>query len=359
MWVTHVCCCQCARVPSSKVPDRCHSRSHAPFRIAMAVVDAGAAARKFDQLITTSHDDVLSLTPYADPTVLEPDADTLSVDMVIALLEPFAPKLKTRPANKKCVKGFVSVVRGCAFPEEFSLQKLADIWKNGCTPEALAALPQCIRPVGLTSQDTMQIIAVEEADGLYTILLHFLLNEPLTKGEVTGMSPGDLLTVPFRPDTWGAKKAFQRMLQSTQGWRLLFAKVGARADKDDSVSYTKVSLLKLQLSGPFHAGPISAILPKSVPHTFHSQAEKLFSDVIYRRLGDMQVYMCNVAMWMRHAASMVLNITLGMEWRAAPRNKSSRVCAQTALRGDGAHQAPTGVQAGAADWKPGCVQWLM
>ena len=241
----------------------------------MAVVDAGAAARKFDQLITTSHDDVLSLTPYADPTVLEPDADTLSVDMVIALLEPFAPKLKTRPANKKCVKGFVSVVRGCAFPEEFSLQKLADIWKNGCTPEALAALPQCIRPVGLTSQDTMQIIAVEEADGLYTILLHFLLNEPLTKGEVTGMSPGDLLTVPFRPDTWGAKKAFQRMLQSTQGWRLLFAKVGARADKDDSVSYTKVSLLKLQLSGPFHAGPISAILPKSVPHTFHSQAEKV------------------------------------------------------------------------------------
>ena len=84
----------------------------------------------------------------------------------------------------------------------------------------------------LAPGDKMQIVAAQKEDGTYTVLLHFWLQEAVSRMEAEAITPGVLMQLLYRHDFHGAKKAFQQVLQQTAGWKLLFAKVEEKVAPD-------------------------------------------------------------------------------------------------------------------------------
>lgn len=174
--------------------------------------------RTFDTLIASSGDMSYSIRKYADPEAYD-EAGALRLCDIRKLLEN--PRISR---NKKCLRSFVDFVEGWVMPDGFSLELAGEILKNGMSEEAVAQLPLGLKPGDtINPSSIMQLVLQQRDDGSYDVFKHFLMNEQVTRADAERLCVGELFVVTYRPNHFGAKKAFQYMLQKTKGWRLLFA----------------------------------------------------------------------------------------------------------------------------------------
>eukprot|EP00973_Karenia_brevis_P032210 4440246-Karenia_brevis.AAC.1 len=118
-------------------------------------------------------------------------------------------------------------------PEGGSLDLVGTVWKDGYSADAMARLPEGVRPRNaLQPGDIMQILVEKNPDGTHTMLKHFLLKESITKTDALGIAVGTVMLVPWRPSVHDVKTAFQLALQKTTGRRLLFASLTSKSSQD-------------------------------------------------------------------------------------------------------------------------------
>jgi hypothetical protein len=192
---------------------------------------AGEALRTFDGLIENPGLTVV-FTGYANPEVKESSDETWDIGYLKSML-----KIADRAnRSKKNLRTFVDFLPQWVPPADFDVEKLGDAWKNGVTDEALAQLPNGIRPCrNLADQDVMQVLIEENADSTYTVLKHFHLARPVSLVDIDKIVSGEAMLIPFRPNTFAARVAFQIMMSKTSGWQCLFATVRSPADQGDAM----------------------------------------------------------------------------------------------------------------------------
>ena len=119
-------------------------------------------------------------------------------------------------------------------PDDFSLEKLGEVWKHGVSPESLSQLPQGICPrSNIASSDIMQILISANSEGSYTVMKVVHFQDTITLKDAANIASGTVAFIPYRKNTFGVRKAFQQMLQQTRGWRMLFAEVVSQTGGDD------------------------------------------------------------------------------------------------------------------------------
>ena len=194
-------------------------------------LSAGEMQEKFDAAIEAAKDKDYIIRSYADPTVLapSPEIETVVLESIINLLSPGD---RHRCKGRRHIKNFVDVLTEWEVSSGCSLDQLGEIWRHGPSSSASERLPFGIRPKRpLGDRDVMQLLISQGNNGKHTVLKVFHLHEPISQKEALDIASGKVAFVPFRQNTFGARKAFQFLLQQTVGWRMLFADVCARRDE--------------------------------------------------------------------------------------------------------------------------------
>eukprot|EP00972_Heterocapsa_arctica_P097929 14449118-Heterocapsa_arctica.AAC.1 len=149
-------------------------------------------------------------------------------------LKPLNPKLKQ-------VFAVVDVVDGWSMPPGHSFDAMQKTLANGCDTAAMQSLPEGVRPkASLPAGALMQLIIQRNGpsssdEQKFSVIKHIMLKQSIMAKDVAVFVSGSALCVAHRPNTFGAKKAFQQMLERLGGWRVLFASVAAKVKDEGKV----------------------------------------------------------------------------------------------------------------------------
>ena len=173
--------------------------------------------RQFDDLIAASDQVDWVVRGYADPVVVEDSAATVTMDSL---------PLKPLHNGLKHVKYMVDIIENWSMPDGVSLDTIAEAHKNGFTDNSSTTLPAGIAPAQPVPKGaTMQIIIHKES-----VLKHFIFPTPVSAKTAASIAVGKAHTIAHRPNTFGARKAFQQLLERVGGWKLLFVAVPAKQE---------------------------------------------------------------------------------------------------------------------------------
>ncbi|CAK0871373.1 unnamed protein product, partial [Prorocentrum cordatum] len=145
---------------------------------------------------------------YTDPVVVPDDAATVSMDSL---------PLRLLHSGLKHIKYMVDIIENWIMPDGVSLDTIAEAHKNGVTDDSSTTLPAGIAPAQpLPKGAIMQIIVHKE-----TVLKHFIFPTLVSAKVAASIAVGRAHTIAHRPNTCGAREAFQQLLERTGGWKLL------------------------------------------------------------------------------------------------------------------------------------------
>ncbi|CAK0811041.1 unnamed protein product, partial [Prorocentrum cordatum] len=187
----------------------------------------------FDELIASNSSSAYETHQRADITPASEDGIDISSIKVFLDTLPRDNRYK----NQKTWKVVVDYMSEWVAPEGFSLEALGDAAKGGVQAAPPDSVPSGVLPgQPLAEADTVQLVMERNEDGTYEVLKIFNLKEPVSAAHAHGLCVGDALRVPKRANAYGARKAFQTILQRARGWRLLFAKT---VDEDAGANHGK------------------------------------------------------------------------------------------------------------------------
>ena len=184
----------------------------------------------FDQLIGSNSTSVYEVHQRG---IVEPASeDGTGISDIRAFLENIPGDGKHK--HQKVWKVVVDCLAEWVAPGDFSLEAFGDAAKDGPQAAPADSIPGGLRPgKELAQGDSMQVVIEKNENGTYAVMKIFNLNEAISATAAHALCQQEALRVPRRANFYGARKAFQTILQRAKGWKLMFARVVDAAEAGD------------------------------------------------------------------------------------------------------------------------------